>query len=418
MQSASPPPFFIMANILILTPQLPYPAHQGTSLRNFHIIRGLAETHDVTLLSFLEPNQTADVEKIRPLHTLCTNIHTIPVPQRSTAKRLMQLAVTRRPDMAHRLFSRAFNAKLRQLLQETAFDIVQIEGIELARTIEEIRVVGPLSKILFDDHNAETELQRRNFLTDLRVPKRWPAAVYSWFQVRRLRRFERWACEVADAVTAVSDTDRRHLQTLLGDKASNTNKITVIPNSIDVRQYQALSTDPISFDLLFSGKMDYRPNVDAVLWFAEEVWPRILQKRPSTTWAIVGQKPHARLAPLNQLPGVTITGWVDSVLPYLHGAKIPIMPFRIGSGTRLKIVESMAVGKAIVSTSVGAEGFGVQHERDLLLADSANGFATAVLRLLENPTERARFGQSAQQFAKNYDWRQVIPIFTEIYRNL
>jgi polysaccharide biosynthesis protein PslH len=421
-----------MSKILILTPQLPYPPHQGTSLRNFHIIRGLAESHEITLLSFLEPNQSDAVDVIRPLHTLCQSIYTIPMPTRTTARRLLQLVTTRRPDMAHRLRSGAFDAMLRQLLTENRFDIVQIEGIELAHTIEIIRVVSLKSKVVFDDHNAETELQRRNFLTDIRSPQRWPAAAYSWIQTQRLRRFERWACKAADWVTAVSDTDRTHLLSInressvvchipltdTGQQPPSFLNITVIPNCIDVTQYQMPPDKVEPFDLLFSGKMDYRPNVDAVLWFAEEVWPMILQKRPSTTWVIVGQKPHPRLKPLGTMAGITITGWVDSVLPFLHGAQIPIMPFRIGSGTRLKIVESMAAGKAIVSTTVGAEGFGVQHERDLLLADTASGFATAVLHLLDNPSECMRIGQAAQQFAKTYDWRTVVPAFNKIYESL
>ncbi len=367
-----------------------------------------------------------DAEVIRPLSTLCRTIETVPVPERTTRKRLQQLITTRRPDMAHRLFSPAFNAKLRQLLAENQFDIVQIEGIELARTIEIVRVVSPGSKIVFDDHNAETELQRRNFLTDLRLPRRWPAAAYSWLQIGRLRRFERWACLAADAVVVVSEADREHLLDVNGkqktknkkQKTENRKRITVIPNSIDVTQYETPPDEVISFDLMFSGKMDYRPNVDAVLWFAEAVWPGIKQKRPFTTWAIVGQKPHARLDPLRELEGVTITGWVESMAPYLHGAAISILPFRIGSGTRLKIIEAMAAKKAIVSTSVGAEGFPLRHDKELLLADTAEGLETAVLHLLDSLSDQRRLGKAAHQFAQQYDWRNVVPQFDQIYEQI
>ncbi|VAW41816.1 hypothetical protein MNBD_CHLOROFLEXI01-2667, partial [hydrothermal vent metagenome] len=189
--------------VLLLTPQLPYPPHQGTSLRNFHIIRGLVQACEVSLLSFLEAGQAIS-EKTAPLTKLCKTIATVPVPQRTMGKRLQQLLSTRRPDMAHRLFSQPFNIKLLQLLQAESFDIVQIEGIEMARYLPVIRHASPRSKIVFDDHNAETELQRRNFLTDLRQPRRWVAAAYSAEQVRRLRRFERWVCQQADWITAVS----------------------------------------------------------------------------------------------------------------------------------------------------------------------------------------------------------------------
>jgi glycosyltransferase involved in cell wall biosynthesis len=434
-----------MTNLLILTPQLPYPPHQGTSLRNFHIIRGLAARYDITLLSFLEDNQTADPEANEPLFSLCQHIVTTPVPPRTKGKRLQQMGTTRLPDMAHRLYSPDFEVKLRQLLAEKQFDIVQVEGIELARYISTVRQLSPASKLVFDDHNAEAELQRRNMETDAAMPKRWPAAAYSWVQVGRLQMFEAWACAEADWVTAVSEADVAHLKNLLqrkGAKAQRKTKsavtksvkyvksvddsifITAIPNCIDVTQYalpednSSLIPHLSSFDLVFSGKMDYRPNIDAVLWFADAVWPKILAQRPLATWAIVGQKPHARLERLRDVDGITVTGWVDSVQPYLAGAGVYIMPFRVGSGTRLKLIEAMAAGLAIVSTRIGAEGFPVANGREIVLADTEDEMVTAVLHLLDNPAERAQIGQQAVQFAQNYDWRVVIPQFEAIYTRL
>ncbi|MCA9945743.1 MAG: glycosyltransferase [Anaerolineales bacterium] len=400
--------------VLLLTPQLPYPPHQGTSLRNFHIIRGLAQACEVSLLSFLEPGQSVALDQIAPLANLCQKIETVPVPQRTKSKRLQQLLTTRRPDMAHRLFSEAYNNKLLQMLQANEFDIVQIEGIELARYLPTIRRGSPKSKIVFDDHNAETELQRRNFLTDLRQPRRWVAAAYSAEQVRRLGKFERWVCQQADWVTAVSHPDKVHLEKLAGEKTP----ITVIPNSLDVQQFQLKQTETIPSDIVFSGKMDYRPNVDAVLWFVADVWPIIRRERPSTTFTVVGQKPHARLERLRDEPGITLTGWVERVEPYLAGAKLFVLPFRVGSGTRLKLIEAMAAGKALVSTAVGAEGFPVADNREIRLVDDAVGFGTAVLHLLNQPEERQRLGLAAQQFAQQYDWRVVVPKFLEIYQRL
>ncbi len=398
--------------ILLLTPQLPYPAHQGTSLRNLNILRGLAERHTVHLLTFLEENQSDEREAIAPLHALCRQITTIPAPPHGKLSRLRHLVTSRLPDMAHRLYSPAFEAALRRLLSETAFDIVQIEGIELARYGELVRIVSPSSRLIFDNHNAETALQRRNFETDKRNPRRWLAAAYSRVQMGRLARFEAWACGLADGVTAVSTPDKIELQ-----RHTPHIPITVIPNCIDVRDYAVGDElNPIPFDLLFSGKMDYRPNVDAVLWFADEVWPRILAKRPSTTWAIVGQKPHPRLDRLRGLDGVTITGWVERVQPYLAGGMVYVMPFRIGSGTRLKLIEAMASGKPIVSTRMGAEGFPVQNGRQLLLADGAEEMETAVLSLLDDPIARERLSVTAVAFAQQYDWRQVIPLFEKAYQ--
>lgn len=399
-------------NILLLTPQMPYPPQQGTSLRNWHILRGLAQHNQVSLLSFVESDQSAAA--LQPLLTICPQVRTVPVPVRDTALRLRQLLTTRLPDMAHRLYHPLFAETLRQWLQETPFAVVQVEGIELARYIPLIRQVSPASRILFDDHNAEAELQWRNCVTDSREPKRWPAAAYSLIQTLRLRRFEREAMRQADWVVAVSEQDAAHLHRLLPWKT-----LTVIPNSLDIEAYQAVTDSEAAnapaFDLIFTGKMDYRPNVDAVLWFAETVWPQIRAARPQTTWAIVGQKPHERLNVLNQQPGITLTGWVESVTPYLAGAKVCLLPFRAGSGTRLKLIEAMAAGKAIVSTTVGAEGFPVRTSQELILADEPERLAQVVLYLLADEGARQRLGAAARVFAQEYDWRVVVPRFEQLY---
>lgn len=407
--------------ILILTPQLPYPPHQGTTLRNFHIIRGLAQRHEVTLLTFVEQGQRLDDEAIRPLRQHLHKLYTVPAPARSTGKRVWQLVTTTLPDMAHRLYSREFATVLRGLAQDTRrFDLVQIEGIELARYIDDIRVVNKTTPIIFDNHNAETELQKRNMLTDLRTPRRWGAALYSLVQVLRLRRFERWACRRADGVTAVSETDRHLLQAMINQPDK---PLAAIPNSLDVEEMAQAAAgwppDPgTAFDLLFTGKMDYRPNVDAVLWFADEIFPLIRAQRPQTTLAVVGQKPHARLARLHEMDGITVTGWVESVRPYLAQAAAVIMPFRVGSGTRLKLIEAMAAGKAVVSTHIGAEGFPVENGRHLIMADEPAQFAQAVLALLNSPEKRQALGQEAAVFARQYDWRVVIPQFDAFYQRV
>lgn len=393
-------------HILFLTPQLPYPPQQGTALRNYYILRGLAEHHRLALLSFAE-EPPAD---LAPLRDLCQPIELVPLPGRTTRQRLERLFRDPRPDMSHRLQSQAFEQALSQMLGQQKYDVVQVEGIELARYIPLIRQASPASKILFDNHNAEAELQYRAFLADLGRPGRWPAAAYSFIQAGRLRRFEAWACQHADWVTCVSEQDKSHLQSLVPGLP-----VWVVPNCVDISRYQLpAGADTPRFDLLFSGKMDYRPNIDAMLWFGREIWPRLLAARPGTTWAIVGQKPHARLDELKRLPGVTITGRVDQVQPYLAGAGLYIMPFRVGSGTRLKLIEAMAAGLAIVSTRLGAEGFAVQHGQEIWLADTAQQFADGVLGLLFRPEQAQQLGQAARQFAAQYDWRQIIPRFEAI----
>ena len=409
-----------MSDILLLTPQLPYPPHQGTSLRNFHIIEGLADRHQITLLSFIENHQPSEKPIRTPLTELCRQVITISAPQiRSMPKRLLQMLSSSLPDMALRLESQYFDVTLRRLLSANRFDVVQVEGIEMARAISTIREVMPKQKLIYDAHNAEAVLQNRALQADLGNPRRWPAAAYSWIQTNRLRQFELWVCHQADWVTSVSQIDKENLALQAGE---NTVPITVIPNCIDVSEYKLalkppvpLITTAVGFDIVFLGKMDYRPNVDAVLWFADKIWPRILSSKPEATWAIVGQKPHARLNSLKNEPGITVTGWVEQVQPYLIGAKVIVMPFRVGSGTRLKLIEALAAGKAVVSTTLGVEGYPVHDGKELLLADSPSAMATKVLDLLNDPLARDKLGETGQIFAQQYDWRRVIPKFDEVY---
>jgi glycosyltransferase involved in cell wall biosynthesis len=209
----------------------------------------------------------------------------------------------------------------------------------------------------------------------------------------------------------VSERDRQHILSLTQNLSP-----TVIPNCLDIEEYQrSEDIEPIRTDLLFSGKMDYRPNVDAALWFATEIWPRIKRQYPAATWTIAGQKPHQRLNWLRSLDGVTVTGRVDSIKPYFAGAKVYVMPLRMGSGTRLKVLEAMASGIAIVSTSVGIEGYPLEPGKQLLKAEEPQAFADAVLHLLQNREERTRLAINGKMFAEQYDWRRIIPRFEQLY---
>jgi len=347
--------------LLILTPQRPYPPHQGTTIRNFNLIAELSKRHTVALLTFVEPDQPASHG---PLTTLCAPLEIVPAPQRSAAARLQQMLTTRRPDMSWRLWSPEFDQRLQDLLRQHPFDVVQLEGIEMGPYLPTVRRFAPQAKIIYDDHNAEWLLQYRNFTTDIKNPRRWIAATYSFVQTRRLKQYECWLCQQADGVVAVSEADRRAILQL-----DPTLDITLVPNGVNLNRYSAANSAPIPFDLVFTGKMDYRPNIDAMLWFGEHVLPLLLAKRPQTTLAIVGQRPHPRLNALRGNPAITITGFVPEITPYIAGGAVYIAPFRVGGGTRLKLLQAMAMRKAIVATTVGAEGFGITTGQEMLLID-------------------------------------------------
>ena len=403
----------LIMKILFLAPQLPYPPYQGTALRNWGLVSGLARNHAVSLLSFVAPGQDPQPES--PLAAACEAVETVPQPARSLPQRLRDLVLTGQPDMALRLESPVFRQRLADWLVRESFDVVHIEGIELAPYLDVLEAARPRPLILFDDHNCEYLLQKRAFLTDLRRPLRWHGAAYSFFQWRRLRRFEAQVCRRADRVVAVSEADAAALRELVPGLDP-----LIVPNGIDVTAYAPdLAPAPEMGDaaLVFTGKMDFRPNVDAMLWFARRVLPLVREEVPQAHLWVVGQRPHRRLDPLRDDPAVTLTGWVEAVQPYISGATVYVAPLRMGGGTRLKLLEAMALERAVVATRLGAEGYPVTSGRELILADTPETFATAVVDLLRDPGRRAALGRSARHFVRQgYDWQVLIPWLVSAYR--
>lgn len=406
--------------ILFLTPQIPYPPHQGAAIRNFNLIAHLAARHTVDLITFAPHDIVrSGLPDAHPLKTHCRRIALVNPPVRGMAKRLASTLFSPRPDMAYRLDAPDFHAQVQAWLADGEYDILQIEGIELVQYARHVKSPQPV--VIFDEHNCEYLLQRRAALSDLRTPRRWHAAAYSLLQWSKLRVYEAHACRAATAVVAVSRPDAAALQ-----RIAPAARIHVAPNAIVLEDYPpAPVTDnrEAPFTILFTGKMDYRPNIDAVLWFASNVWPELTQAIPDVRWQIVGMNPHPRLDRLRALPGIEITGAVPEILPYLHACDAFIIPMRVGGGTRFKALEGMAVAKPIVSTRLGVEGIDVKTDQELLLADTPTDFVTALRRLAD---DRARgsslanaLGQNARRFvAAHYTWDRIIPSLESFYRGV
>ena len=425
-----------MARILILTPQLPIPPQaltglsQGTTIRNFNLIAGLARRHEIDLLTFAPvtdqgrttkdqggasfvPRPSSFVDQIDLLRPYCRQIVAEPAPVRTLARRGRDTLLSPWPDMALRLDSPAMHAHMARLVRENRYDVIQVEGIEMARYTLALNPPRPL--LVFDDHNAEYLLQKRAFLTDVRQPRRWLGAGYSFVQWQKLVAYERRICRMADRVVAVSEADRQALRMILPDLA-----VAVVPNGVDLEFYRPGIVPPLAdagaHALVFTGKMDYRPNVDAVLWFADAVLPLILAQAPDTRLYVVGQQPHARLARLAEQPGITLTGRVPDTRPYIAAAGVYIVPLRIGGGTRLKVLEAMAMGQAIVSTRLGCDGFDFTDGHEVRFADEPAAFAEAVLELFRDRSRAAALGQTARAFVEtHYGWDAIVPRLEALY---
>lgn len=406
---------FLLVNqslkLLFLTPQLPYPPRQGAALRNWGLLCELASRHEVHLLSFGKAD------------ALCppgiASLTVVPLPQRTMGQRLRDLVLRVEPDMARRLWSETFKEALAELLARHAFDIVQVEAIELMPYALPYLGRERSPRWVYDAHNAETDLQRSVMLADWRRLRRWHAAAYSTLQVWKLGRYEAVHLPRFDLVVAVSETDQR----LLRERGRI--EPLLLPNGIDTSQFtpDLMAPAPEMQDregpaLVFTGKMDFRPNVDGLLWFVDEILPRIEYKgAPPTLWA-VGQSPHPSLERLRTHPQVVLTGWVDQIEPYLIGADLVVVPLRMGSGTRLKVLQALSMARPLVGTTLGCTGLGVEDGQHLRLADEPVAFAEKISKQLANNQDYEMGRQGRRHVQAHFDWRVLVPRLEQAFYEL
>jgi polysaccharide biosynthesis protein PslH len=394
-------------HVLFVTQSLPYPANSGGALRSLGLIRGLHEAeHKITLLSF---DDGEDAAKTSPLRAYCDEIYRVPQPTRTTGQRILHLLTTKQPDLVQRTASEAMRERLGTLCTEQQFDA----RLEMATYLPYARAMKPRAKLIYDAFNAEYALQAVIAKIDQAQLKRLPAALYSRIQVKRIYTYEQMICQQADAVLAVSNEDAAMLAPL-----APTTPMRVITSGIFCAEYTGEKAERGAPHIVFTGKMDYRPNVDAMTWFAREVMPTITAHVPQAKLIIVGQKPNAAIQMLGTRANMEVTGTVEAVQPYLNAAAVYIAPLRMGSGTRLKLLEAMASGCAIVATRLAAAGLEAQALAAMHLADDAPTFARAVLALLEDANERQRLGEAAQHAVRaGYDWSVIIPRLLSAYED-
>lgn len=392
--------------ILFLVSHFPYPTHSGGALRAYGLLQGLATAnHELTLFCL-----TGRLPDASPLHDICHEIIAVPPPTRSTTDRIRDILLTTHADMSRRFWSEDVATKLQDVLQQADFDLVHAESIEMAAYFPAIKAISPNTPMVYGSLNAEYDLQRTIFSTDYKQPKRWLGAIYSYIQWKRLTKLEREICDQSAHVLAVSEADRDLLAQL-----SNT-LITVVKNGIAVDDYQHLTPDGSlgSGAIVFTGSMSYRPNVDASLWFAHDIYPQV--SHPDKHLYLVGHRPHAAITALDEQDSITVTGRVESMEPYWQGAVVYIAPLRMGSGTRFKILEAMAAGCVVVSTTIGAQGLGVTSGQELILADSAIEFADAINTLLHDATLRATIAKRGRDFVRShFDWSVIVPHLLDAY---
>jgi polysaccharide biosynthesis protein PslH len=390
--------------ILWVKPGKLLPLDTGGKLRTYNILRHLSAEHEVTYLSYYGGlrDEVYEREVIERLPGTVA-FHTA-APDSTPFERYL--------DYGRRLFwaapyavSKFTDRRVRRLLSqwilERRFDVAVCDFLSSTLNFPKDLLIPTA---LFQ-HNVETVLWRRK--ADLEV--RWIDRVISKIEYAKMRRFEPAQVRRFHHVIAVSGADREAMKSMV-----DASHISVVPTGVDLSLYrydpEAAPTEPL---VVFTGSMDWEANIDGVEFFCKEIWPLVLAKVPKARFRIVGRSPHARVKALAS-DSVEVTGSVPSIIDHLREAAVFVVPLRIGGGTRIKIYEGMAVGKATISTSVGAEGLDVQHQHDILLVDDPVRFAEAVILVLQNDELRRRLEASAAATAAKLDWSVITERFVEV----
>ena len=392
--------------ILFLSPTVPFPLTDGGRIRVFNLLKQIAAKSDVTLLAL--ETQPTDAEGVAELQQLGVQVHLVPnaptLPRVSFGT-LVNAFLKRQPITVARYALPAYRQRFRELVATGNFDLVHYEMFHTAQFWRDTDLPSVLSQ-----QNVDSAIWRR--LCGETTNPFYKLAY--WTQQLAFQRYERVLSPKFDAVTCTSDIDAAVFQRYC---AADT--IEIIPNGVDVTHYQPDFTSEAPAHLIYIGSMDWYPNEDAVAFFADEAFPRIQEKVPGVQFSIVGGNPSARVQRLAERAGIVVTGRVPEIKPYFAEATVFVVPLRIGSGTRLKILEALAMGKAIVSTTVGAEGLDLKDGEEIFIADEPIAFADAVTRLLTDLSRRRSIGENGRaRVERDYDWRRIAEKLHTLYESL
>ncbi len=391
--------------VILLTQVLPYPPDSGPKVKTWNVLKYLAQRHEVTLVSFVRGDQSAEVQR---LLRYCRAVRTVPMERdiRHDGWAMLKSWLSGMPWMMMRDERATMRRLVDQLAAETRFDIAHADQLNMAQYAA--RVSG--ARKVLDAHNALWLLYRRLAQTMKPSLRKW-LLERDW---RLLKAYEGRVCREFDAVLAVSDEDKVALATAMGQASA----ITVVPIAVDTDEEVPPVRQPGADHILHIGTMYWPPNIDGVLWFIREVFPRIRARRPEVVFDVVGARPPREIVELGgDGTGINVTGYVDDPRLYLEKAGVMIVPVRAGGGMRVKILNALSQGLPIVSTPIGCEGIAVEAGRHLLIADTAESFAEATLCLLEDRSLAEQLGQNGRRLIQTlYDYRVACRALDDVYR--
>jgi polysaccharide biosynthesis protein PslH len=387
-----------------------YPPNVGGRIRSYQILKELTKLHDVTLFTYF----AADGEDLHhELEQEFSRVISIPLPipygrAFGETLRYLRFLPSSLPYTVSKFSSPSVRERLQKHIDQDKPDIIICDFVFAAAPIP---WDSPIAKVLFT-HNVEASIWKQHY----RLAKN---PVWRWVAHREFRAMERYECKYlnrADHVLTVSEQDRDAFANFV-----DPSRITVIPTGVDLDYFRPspeLEETPNS--LVFSGAMDWMPNEDGILYFIHEILPLIRRDIPEISLCVVGRDPSRKLRDLAaSLPSIQVTGRVEDIRPFVQRGAVYVVPLRIGGGTRLKIFEAMAMGKAVVSTTIGAEGLPLNPGKDVIIADQPQEFADTTLALLRDPSQRVQLGRAARELVETqFSWESVVQPFNSVLETL
>lgn len=397
--------------ILLVTSSLPYPPVTGGKIRVWNLLQHVAQRHDVTLLSLLDSAE--EIQFLSHLQQYCTRVEAVVRqrrrPRRKLLLRLLRTMLKGQPARNGIAYYEDMKRRVQEVTNTQSFDIIHVEQSHMAPYIEFVTNADGAARLI-----TLYDVGAPQYKRILKVQSNLQSRFWTWLDWFFLRHWEpTYLVRHFDKCIVVSSVDEALLR-----QANPALNLVVVPNGVDTAQYNLLPDSRDSKNILFIGKMGYAPNVDGAVFFCDEIFSLVKQQVPDARLLIVGSEPVSAVRSLAS-EDVIVTGYVESVIPYYEKAFVSVIPLRAGGGTRLKILESMALGRPVVSTSLGCEGLAVTHGENILIADDPADFATQIIRLLSDEGLRQRLIHNGRRLVEaTYDWkvigRQLLQIYDEI----
>lgn len=394
-------------NILFITTKCPLPTNDGHSLRSFNLLKQVAAEHKVRLLSFVKYQH--EYNSIEELEEICHSVQLFDVPENKTKialfKTLIFSLLKRKPFVVCKYDTLPMRQAIHENLTKNSIDIVHFDMLPLAVYLVEVHG----QRTVLDEHNVESMLLKQRVNAETNQVKKW----FFLNQQKMLEQFEQSVCRRVDYIVTCSREDKITLNSFAPDTP-----VEVVPNGVDTGFFAPDSTiheEPYS--MIFVGGLNWFPNLDALQWFDKMILPDILKEYPQAHLHIIGQQSDN--VTWHNKESITCHGLVEDIRPYMAKASVFVVPLRVGGGTRLKILNAMSMGKAVASTTIGAEGLGVVSGENIVLADLEQSFSNAVKKLFSQLEYRKKLSNNGREYiAEYYQWDNIAKKLLNVYEEL